>query len=260
MLYIAGSSDPRILLWLSKQISFLSKRFPSLSIFWLHWDMSPYCVWVQFVCSCTLFLLFCQGHQGSESTETYRKQKANGTFMSSMETYSEHAYTLPLLAACRLASSSFGMDHGASESAATATPNTHLHKFDWVLGAGSVLAYLTMISTIPRTDASCAPVEDSPWGFFLQFSLFTILASVYLVQVRFLPVFAHTGLCDMCGNISFLHTHTHTHTHTQNPNEHVPTIPGQVGGHLTILGFSDKGNHSDCWMCFRMGLPTGQQW
>ena len=62
-------------------------------------DLSNFHCWMQLVCLCMLFLLFCQGFPGGSG-----KTNANGTLLSSFETYAEHAYTLPLLAACRLAS------------------------------------------------------------------------------------------------------------------------------------------------------------
>ena len=75
-------------------------------------DLSNFHCWMQLVCSCTLFLLFCQGFPGGSGGGG--KTKANGTLLSSFETYAEHAYTLPLLVACRLASSPFGMDPAAA--------------------------------------------------------------------------------------------------------------------------------------------------
>ena len=80
-------------------------------------DLSLLRAGIELVSCCTLFLLFCQDSPDDcYSDSSRRKVKTNGTFFSAMETFAEHAYTLPLLGACRLACASFRMDSWASSS------------------------------------------------------------------------------------------------------------------------------------------------
>ena len=159
-------------------------------------DLSSFHAWVQLVCTCTLFLLFCQGVFNNASN----RKKANSTLLSSIETYSEHAYTLPLLAACRLAYASFGMDARAAGSSQKKT-RTFLLYMDLVLGFTCVLVFAMLLAF------GIAGVDDShSTGFsqgntiarFLQWVLFLQLAFTHLCQDDFI-VFDRRADCLLRG-------------------------------------------------------------
>ena len=144
---------------------------------------------VQVLCTCTLFLLFCQ-----ESIST-RKTKTNGTVYSVMETFAEHTYTLPLLGACRLAGASFRMDPFASAAStaaraqpppATSSTKTLLGWVDLVLGAASLFVWVVMLCTLPSVDARLQlPVLREEGHIWLQWLLFLLLAFTHLAQDSF---------------------------------------------------------------------------
>ena len=148
---------------------------------------------VQVLCAATLFLLFCQ--DAPSSNIGTKKTKTNGTSYSVMETFAEHAYTLPLLGACRLASASFRMDTsacGASSASRSAIPSlsnntrTLLVWVDLVLGTASLILWVVMLCTLPPTDANLQlPVLRTEGHAWLQWLLFLLLAFTHLAQDSF---------------------------------------------------------------------------
>lgn len=104
---------------------------------------------VNTVCSTALFLLFCQGcphFKGQAGSSSFRMQ----------ETYAEHAYSLSLLALFRLMGGravrrrpwEAGGDASGSKKKASARSSSTLQRFDWALGAISLVVLVLMFSTL----------------------------------------------------------------------------------------------------------------
>ena len=132
-----------------------------------------------------------------------KRTKANGTKFSALETFSEHAYTLPLLAACRLACASFRMDPAASSSSLSSTTSstttTFLKHLDWLLSLSSLVVLSVLMFTLPYNDSTATWVSER-WA---QWLLFLLLAFTHLTQVRWRH--AHTCMIKegACGLIGF---------------------------------------------------------
>lgn len=148
-----------------------------------------------FICSAAVFLIFCQQHPQAMLSRT----KANGTTFSESESFSEHAYTLALLAACRLLAASFRSDAGAVPSCCSSSSicssrtlgggaqpflATCLPALDAVLSLCSPLAFAVMCLTLtPSSSYSHTLVGDSAVAYtsrWQQWVLFAILAATYL--------------------------------------------------------------------------------
>lgn len=118
---------------------------------------------IQFVCTCGLFLLICQRPPSS----TNGRGNPNYYYLS-LQSLAEHAYTLPLLGLCRVASSQLQF------------LNTFRHYFDFglgcVLGPICTVLLLALPSSSHHADLS-TPADLSAWEPWL---LFVLLAAVQL--------------------------------------------------------------------------------
>ena len=143
-------------------------------------------VLVNFICSVCLFLVFCQGYPSS------RMQSGSSEYRT-RQTYKEHAYTLSLLALCRVMGSLFGSVHNNKKHkeeeeepppAGGGDNSILLVYFDWSLSISSALVFIIMLATIGSgqngrlmQQSSVAP--DQEW---MQWLLFIILVLVYLTS------------------------------------------------------------------------------
>lgn len=132
------------------------------------------------VCGATLFLIFCQQHPQLVRT------RANGTTFSDAEGYSEHAYTLALLAACRLLASSFDSDADVSPLQRSGSSNarsssnstaTYLWILDATLSAASPVAWICMCTAVCSRSTANGTADSTVQVYVLG----SLMALMYLL-------------------------------------------------------------------------------
>ena len=132
------------------------------------------------VCSTCVFLLFCQGYPSSD------RQSGSSNYRT-RQIYAEHAYTLSLLALCRLLASALGRQPCGPTGSRSRPPNPprHRHYLDLFLGGASAIVFVLMCSTLSLpTAGSSQTVRQSPVALdqaWMQWLLFLLLLLTYAV-------------------------------------------------------------------------------